>query len=185
MHLSMAWIGALGSAVKVGFRTPLAILPLIRGGGVQNWRFSADPILSHLQSPSPSTFHHTSSTQRHPGPSLSPFLVSTCHLLPGVLPLILQIILPPPSGPPPCGFPHHLLMALRFVILCHSPLLSVHMAPLHLTSTCMVVSTPYPLVPRVLSIPHGTSHQVLQHHHPSTTSNHVPQSSHWPPRLIH
>jgi hypothetical protein len=32
-HLSTAWIGALRSVVKVGFQTPLAILPLIRGGG--------------------------------------------------------------------------------------------------------------------------------------------------------
>jgi hypothetical protein len=45
-----------------------------------------DPTLPHLQSLPPSTFRHMSSTQHHPDLSLSPFLTSTCHLLPGVLP---------------------------------------------------------------------------------------------------
>jgi hypothetical protein len=107
------------------------------------------------------------------------FLVSTCHLLPGVLPLILQFIFPPSLRPAALRFPCHFPMALCLVIRCHNPLPSIHMAPLissstHLlpcvslslpvASTCMVISTPYPLVPRV---PCHSAHPPLPIMHPS------------------
>jgi hypothetical protein len=69
------------SAVKVGFQTPLAILPLTKGGGPKLAALSGPHV---VPSPISSTFHRMSSIQHHPGSALSPFLsfppVTSCQV---------------------------------------------------------------------------------------------------------
>jgi hypothetical protein len=149
-HLSTTWIWEHRSTVKVGFRTPFAYLPLIAGGD-RNWWLKEPPPLSHLLFPPLSTFRHVSSTQGHPGPSLSPFLTPTYHLLPSVPSHTIPLVATSPmshcffvlslsstnsssssSRPVTLWLPHHFPMALRLIVRYHSSRLSIHMAPPHL-----------------------------------------------------
>jgi len=136
--------------VKVGFQTPFAYLPLI-GGGSEIGGLKRVPPCQISDFPPSSTFHHVSSTQCHPSPSLSPFLSPTCHLLPRVPPHIFSSVATSPMS-------------------YSSSLLSL------LSSICMVIPKappPYlshPLVPRAPCHFHLCSIHTLWHFSSSVTA---------------
>jgi hypothetical protein len=87
--------------------------------------------MSHIQYPPPSTVRFPlNAILAHPFPFFS--IISTCHLLPGVLPSSSNSSFLLPSGLPPCGFLVIIPMAVFLVISYHNPLPSDYVAPLHL-----------------------------------------------------